>query len=121
MTKYLVRLQCDKIKWFKMKKAERLMVSLHTRLYWNGDKFYTKDKHSSDAIRVTPIDSNQVGMVTPEIINPNDIRAEIMSTEISGQKKKAWLNMDASKLWMYLVAAIIGGTVLYTVLIKGGL
>lgn len=121
MTKYLVRLQTDRIKWFKVKKAERLMLSLHNRLYWNEDRYYTKDKHSSDAIRITPIDSNQVGMVTTSLINPDDIRATIMSKEISGQKKKSWLNMDASKLWQYLVIAVISGTVLYTVLINGGL
>lgn len=121
MAKYVVRLQCDKIRWFKVKKAERLMLSLHNRLYWNADSYYTKDKHSSDAIRVTPIDSNQVGMVTPSLINPDDIRATIMSKEISGTKKKSWLNMDASKLWQYLVIIIIAGTVLYTILMKGGL
>ena len=121
MTKYLVRLQKDRIKWFKVKKAERQLLSLHGRLYLNEDRYYTKDMHSSDAIRVTSIDSNQVGMVTPELINPDDIRAIIMSKEISGQKKKSWLNMDASKLWMYLVGFIIGGTVLYTILINGGL
>lgn len=121
MAKYVVRLQCDKIRWFKVKKAERLMLSLHNRLYWNADKYYTKDKHSSDAIRVTPIDSNQVGMVTPVLIDPDDVRATIMSKEISGTKKKSWLNMDASKLWQYLVIIIIAGTVLYTILMKGGL
>ena len=120
MTKYVVRLQCDMIKWFKVKKAERLMLSLHNRLYWNADRFYTKDKHSSDAIRVTPIDSNQVGMVTPELINPDDIRATIMSNEISGTKKKGWLNLDSSKLWQYLVAIIIAGSLLYAVLMNGG-
>ena len=121
MTKYLVRLQTDRIKWFKVKKAERLLLSLHNRLYWNEDRYYTKDMHSSDAIRITPIDSNQVGMVTPQLINPDDIRATIMSKEISGQKKKSWLNMDASKLWQYLVIIVIAGTVLYTILINGGL
>ena len=120
MTKYVVRLQCDKIKWFKVKKAERLMLSLHNRLYWNADKFYTKDKHSSDAIRVTPIDSNQVGMVTPQLINPDDVRATIMSNEISGTKKKGWLNLDSSKMWQYLVAIIIAGSLLYAVLMNGG-
>ena len=121
MTKYLVRLQKDRIKWFKVKKSERLMISLHNRLYWNEDKYYTKDKHSSDAIRICEIDSNQVGMVTPELINPDDIRAMIMSKEISGQKKKSWLNLDASKLWQYLVIVIIAGSVLYTILMNGGL
>ena len=120
MTKYLVRLQTDRIKWFKVKKAERLLLSLHNRLYWNEDRYYTKDMHSSDAIRITNIDSNQVGMVTPQLINPDDIRATIMSKEISGQKKKSWLNMDASKLWQYLTVAIVAGAILYMVLINGG-
>ena len=121
MTKYLVRLECDKIKWFKIKKANRQLLSLHNRLYLNEDAYYTKDKHTSDAIRVTPIDSNQVGMVTTSLINPDDIRAIIMSKEISGTKKKSWLNMDVSKLWQYLVVAIVAGSILYMVLINGGL
>ena len=121
MTKYIVRLQCDKIRWFKVKKAERLMLSLHERLYWNEDRYYTKDKHSSDAIRVTPIDSNQVGMVTPALINPDDVRATIMSKEIAGTKKKSLIDLDASKLWQYLVIIIVAGTVLYTILMNGGL
>ena len=116
MTKYLVRLECDKIKWFKMKKANRLLLSLHARLYWNEDKYYTKDKHTSDAIRITPIDSNQVAMITPSLINPDDIRATIMSKEISGTKKKSWFNMDAGKMWQYLVIAIVAGSILYYVL-----
>ena len=119
MTKYLVRLQTDRIKWFKVKKAERLLLSLHNRLYWNEDRFYTKDVHSSDAIRITNIDSNQVAMVHPILINPDDIRATIMSKEISGQKKKSWLNMDASKLWQYLVIAIVAGSLLYYILMGG--
>ena len=77
--------------------------------------------HSSDAIRITPIDSNQVAMVHPQLINPDDIRATIMGKEISGQKKKSWLNLDSSKLWQYLVIVIIAGSVLYTVLMNGGL
>lgn len=121
MTKYVVRLECDVIKWFKVKKANRLLLSLHNRLYWNEDRYYTKDKHTSDAIRITPIDSNQVAMVTPVLINPDDVRATIMSKEIAGNKKKSWLNLDASKLWQYLVIIIIAGTVLYTILANGGL
>ena len=121
MTKWLVRIECDRIKFFKVKKATRQLLTLHGRLYRNDDCLYVKDKHCSDAYRIFQIDSNQVGKPRPMLVDPNDTRAMIMSKEISGQKKKAWLNMDASKLWMYLVAAIIGGTVLYTVLINGGL
>ena len=119
MTKYLVRLETDVIRWFKIKKAHRELITLHGRLYRNDDCLYVKDKHSSDAIRLTPIDSNQVGKPRPIYIDPNDTRAIIMSKEISGQKTKAWFNMDASKLWMYLLGFIIGGVVLYTALTGG--
>ena len=121
MTKYLVRLECDRIKWFKVKKANRLLLSLHERLYRNDDYYYLKDRHSSDAIRITPIDSNQVGRVIPVLINPDDTRALIMSKEITGRKKQSWLNLDASSLWKYLLGIVIVGTVLYTVLMNGGL
>lgn len=119
MTKYLVRIETDRIKWIKVKKALRQYVSLDGRLYDNADWTYIKDCHSSDAIRVTPIDSNQVGKIIPKLINPDDIRAGITSKEIAGNKKKSWANFDASKLWKYLVFLIVGGSVLYTVLTGG--
>ena len=119
MTKYIVWLECDRVKWFKMKKSERELVTLTGRLYDNADNLYVKDKHSSDAIMVKPIDSNQVGKPKPVFVDPNRIRAKIMSKEISGMKRKAWLNMDASKIGMYLIAAIIIGVVAYTILTGG--
>lgn len=119
MTKYIVRLECDRVKWFKIKKSEREMVTLTGRLYDNADHLYTKDKHSSDAIMVKPIDSNQVGKPRAVFVDPNRIRAKIMSKEISGMKRKAWLNMDASKITTYLLAAIIIGVVAYTILTGG--
>ena len=119
MTKYLVRIETDCITWFKVKKPTREMLGLHDRLYDNADKLYVKDKHSSDAVMIKPIDSNQVGKPVPVYVNPNDIRAKIMSKEISGGKKKSWLNFDASKLPMYLIGAIIVGVVAYTILTGG--
>ncbi len=119
MTKYVVRLEADRIKWFRIKKAEREMLTLSGRLYDNEDRLYVKDKHSSDAIMVKAIDSNQVGKPVPVYVDPNRLRAKIMSKEISGQKKKAWLNMDASKIGAYLIAAIIIGVVAYTILTGG--
>ena len=119
MTKWFVRLECDKIKFFKIKKANRQLVSLHGRLYRNDDQFYVKDKHCSDAYRIFQIDSNQVAKPKPVLIDPNDTRALIMSKEISGQKKKAWLNMDVSKLWQVFLMIIIGGSILYGLLVGG--
>ena len=120
MTKYIVRLECDRIRWFRIKKAERELITLHGRLYDNEDCLYVKDKHTSDAVMIKPIDSNQVGKPKSVYVDPNKVRAKIMSKEISGNKKKAWLNLDASKLWMVFVAVIIGGSVLITIL-NGGL
>lgn len=120
MTKYLVRIECDRIRWIRIKKAARIFVSIDGRLYRNDDALYLKDAHSSDAIRVTPIDSNQVGRVRPMIVNPDDTRAYIMSKEIAGTKKKSWANLDASKIWMYLVGAIVVGVVAWTILTNGG-
>ena len=119
MTKYIVRVECDRIKWFKIKKAQRELITLHGRLYDNEDRLYVKDKHCSDAIMIKPIDSNQVGKPRAVFVDPNRIRAKIMSKEISGMKRKAWLNMDASKITTYLLAAIIIGVVAYTILTGG--
>ena len=122
MTKYVVRLEADRIKWFKIKKAERELLTLSGRLYDNEDRLYVKDKHTSDAIMVKPIDANQVGKPADHtcFVDANRLRAKIMSREISGQKKKAWLNMDASKIGAFLIAAIVVGVVAYTIL-SGGL
>jgi hypothetical protein len=119
MTKYIVRLEADRIKCFKIKKATRQLVTLHGRLYRNDDCLYVKDKHTSDAYRITPIDSNQVGKPKTILVNPDDTRAIIMSKEISGQKKKAWFNMDASKLWQVFLMVIVGGSILYGLIVSG--
>ena len=119
MTKWLVRIECDRIKFFKVKKANRQLITLHGRLYRNDDLLYVKDKHCSNAYRIFQIDSNQVGKPRPVLVDPNDTRAMIMSKEISGQKKKAWLNMDAGKLWQIFLMVIIGGSILYGCLVGG--
>ena len=119
MTKWLVRIECDRIKFFKVKKATRQLLTLHGRLYRNDDCLYVKDKHCSDAYRIFQIDSNQVGKPRPMLVDPNDTRAMIMSKEISGQKKKAWLNMDASKIWQLFLIIIISGSILYGWLMGG--
>lgn len=119
MTKYILMMETDCITWFKIKKGNRQLVSLWGRLYRNDDALYVKDKHCSDAIRVTPIDSNQVGKARPVYVSPDDTRAIIMSKEIAGTKKKSWLNFDASKIPMYLIGAIIVGSVAYTILTGG--
>lgn len=120
MAKYIVRLEQDRITWKKIRKSVRQYIGWDGRFYDNADWTYIKDCHSSDAIRVTPIDSNQVGMVRPKMINPDDIRAGITSKEIAGEKKRSWANFDASKIPMILIGIIVGGAVVMTIL-QGGI
>lgn len=121
MPKYIVRVECNRIRWVKVKKAERDMIGLGNRLYSNEDRLYLPDLHSSDAIRITPMDSNNAAgyRAVGKMVNPDDMRARIMSAEIGGTKKKSLLNFDASKMWQYLTAAIVVGAILYGLLASG--
>lgn len=121
MPKYIVRVECNRIRWIKVKKSERDMIGLGNRLYSNEDGLYVPDLHSSDAIRITPMDSVNAGgaIAASKVVNPDDMRAKIMSAEIGGTKKKSLLNFDASKLWQYLTAVIVVGAILYGLLASG--
>lgn len=121
MPKYIVRVECNRIRWIKVKKSERDMIGLGNRLYSNEDRLYLPDLHSSDAIRITAMDSNNAAgyRAAGKMVNPDDMRARIMSAEIGGTKKKSLLNFDASKMWQYLTAAIVAGAILYGLLASG--
>lgn len=121
MPKYIVRVECNRIRWIKVKKSERDMIGLGNRLYSNEDRLYVPDLHSSDAIRITPMDSVNAGgaIAASKVVNPDDMRAKIMSAEIGGTKKKSLLNFDASKLWQYLTAVIVVGAIVYGLLASG--
>lgn len=121
MPKYIVRVECNRIRWIKVKKSERDMIGLGNRLYSNEDRLYVPDLHSSDAIRVTPMDSVNAGgaIAASKVVNPDDMRAKIMSAEIGGTKKKSLLNFDSSKLWQYLTAVIVVGAIVYGLLASG--
>ena len=121
MPKYIVRVECNRIRWIKVKKSERDMIGLGNRLYSNEDRLYVPDLHSSDAIRITPMDSVNAGgaIAASKVVNPDDMRAKIMSAEIGGTKKKSLLNFDSSKLWQYLTAVIVVGAIVYGLLASG--
>ena len=121
MPKYIVRVECNRIRWIKVKKSERDMIGLGNRLYSNEDRLYVPDLHSSDAIRITPMDSVNAGgaIAASKVVNPDDMRAKIMSAEIGGTKKKSLLNFDSSKLWQYLTSVIVVGAIVYGLLASG--
>ena len=59
MTKHLIRVECDTIRVFKVKKGPRQMVSVGSRLYRMDDDLMVKDTKTSDCAAIYDVDSTQ--------------------------------------------------------------
>lgn len=105
--KYLVRIECDRISFIKIKKSAKALVTVNGRLYRNDDALYVKDHFSSDAMRFQNIDSSQILSNRPVFIDPDMTRAYADSAKLSGNKRRVWLNLDSSSLWKYLTAIAV--------------
>lgn len=119
--KYLTLVECDQITFFRIKKKAKSLVTVKSRLYPLFDDLYIKEHDGRDAYRINRIDSTQPVHVKPTYVDPDYVRVLIKSMKIAGQKKKMWLNMDASQLWKYLTGVIIIGALIYGFLVGGGL
>lgn len=119
MTKYLVLLDVDVIRFLKVKKRARALVSRDYGLYRNDSKFYIKDFQSSDAMRFNRVSSTQPILPRAKFIDPDDTRVYIQSAKLGSGKKKRWLNMDSNNLWKYLTAIALVGSLIYGFLVYG--
>lgn len=117
--KHLVRIECDRIKVYRLKKGPRQMVSVTSRLYRMDDKLMIKDLRTSDAMAFYDIDETQPWMVRPTLVDPDETRALIDSAKLSGSKKSIWANLGGGHIMEYLTAAIIIGALLYGILSMG--
>lgn len=117
--KYLVRIEADRVKAFKLKKGPRQMVSLASRLYRVDDRLMIKDEKSDDCIVVYDIDDTQPYMVDPEVVDPDITRAYIDSAKLSGNKRTIWTNLNPSKAWEWLTVIAVVGALLYGFLVVG--
>lgn len=117
--KYIAIMEINRIRFLKMKKGARPLVTVNGRLYPNDDVYYIKDHLSATAIRFQRIDSTQIGAGSSIFIDPDLMRAKIDSMKLANSKKKMWLNMDSSKLWKYLTAIAIVGSLIYGFLVMG--
>lgn len=117
--KYLVLIESNRIRFLKMKNAAKPMVNVGGRVYANDDELYVSDHHSPIALRLQRIDSSQILFVRPVFIDPDEIRARIDSMKLAGTKKKLLFNMDSSKLWKWLAAIAIVGSLIYGFLVMG--
>lgn len=119
MPKYIVRMECNRILFIKVKKGAKALVTVDGRLYRNDDRFYLKDHLSSDAITIRNIDSTQIVFNKPIFTDPDMTRAITDSAKLSGSKKKIWLNFDSPKLWKYMGFGALIFAVAYGYLVVG--
>ena len=117
--KYLVIIESNRIKFLKMKKNARALVTVNGRIYPNDDGYYLKDHFSSEAMRFQRIDSTQIITNHIEFIDPDMTRVKIKSMQLAGSKKKLWFNMDSSQLWKWLTAIAVVGSLIYGFLVMG--
>lgn len=118
-TKILAIVEVNRIRFLKLKKSERPLISIFGRMYPNDDELYIRDQISSEAYRFQRIDSSQIIHRRPIFIDPNMTRQKAKSMNQAGTKKKLWLNLDSSKLWQYLAAIAIVGSLIYGFLVMG--
>lgn len=118
--KILCRVECDRIRVYKLKRGPRQMVSLASRLYRIDDRYMVKDIRTDQCMIIYDIDSTQPYMVEPEPVDPDYTRALIDSAKMSGNKKSIWMNLSGSKLMEYMTVFIVAGALLYGFLLKGG-
>ena len=111
--KILAVVETNRIRFLKMKKNAKPLVTVNGRIYPNDDELYIKDHKSSVAMRFQRIDSSQIIYNRPLYIDPDLTRAKIDSMKLAGSKKKLWLNMDSSKLWKWLTAIAVVGSLIY--------
>lgn len=117
--KFLAVMEVNRIRFLKLKKADRPLVTINGRMYPNDDELYLKDQISGDAYRFQPIDSSQILHRRPIFIDPNMTRAKAKSMDQGNSKKHLWLNMDSSSLWKYLTAIAVVGSLIYGFMVYG--
>lgn len=109
----------DVIRFCKVKKRARSLVSRDYGLYRNDPKFYVKDARSSDAMRFNRVSSTQPILTKAKFIDPDDTRCYIQSAKLGSGKRARWLNMDANNLWKYLTVVAVVGSLIYGFAIYG--
>lgn len=117
--KYVVRIEKDRIKLFRIKKGPRQMVSIASRLYVTTDDLAVKDLHTDDAMYFYPIDATQPLLHKAQLVDPDRTRALIRSAQLGGNKKKMWANIDPGLLGKYLVPIVVIVALIYGFFLSG--
>lgn len=115
--KVIAIVEVNRIRFLKMKKNAKPLVTINGRMYPNDDELYLKDQISGVAYRFQRIDSSQILHRRRIFIDPNMTRAKAKSMNQAGSKKKLWENFDGNKMWKYLTAIAVIGSLLYGFLV----
>ena len=121
MTRYFARIEVDRVLFLKVKRRAKNLLTVGGRLYPNDDYLYIKDYYSADAVRFNRIESSQPITCRGDYVDPDTTRIKILYGKLTGNKKRLWLNMDASNIWKYLVAIIVAGSIVYGLIVGGGI
>ena len=111
--KYLAIVEVNRIRFLKLKKNARPLVTVNGRIYPNDDVYYVRDHLSSDAVRFQRIDSSQIIHCRYVFIDPDMTRAKIDSMKLANT------NLDSGQLWKWLTAIAIVGSLIYGFLVMG--
>lgn len=117
--KNFIRVECDTIRVFKLKKGPRQMISTASRLYRIDDYLMSKDTKTDDCFIVYDIDDTQPYMIRPRVVDPDFTRALIDSAKLSGNKKSIWANLNTSKLWEVFALVAVVGSIAYGFMVGG--
>lgn len=121
MTKYLCRIEVDRIKMYRLKRGPRQMVSVSSRLYRTDDDYMMKDDRTDTAMAVYRIDSTQPRLPEAVMVDPDMTKVYIDSAKMAGTKKSIWATLDTSKITELLMAVMVVGIVAYSLLTRGGM
>lgn len=118
--KFLARIEADNIKVNRLKKGNRSMVSVYSKLYRVDNHLMVKDSRSDQCIVIYPADDTQPLLPEPILVDPDMTCALIDSAKNNGSKKSVWANLTGSNLMSYLTVVIVVGALLYGFLVGGG-
>lgn len=97
------------------------MVTIRGRLYRVDDRISCKDRGSDKALIIYPMDSSQPRTCRGDWIDPDFTRALIMQAKIAHTKKEIWSKVGTLSIEKILTVMVVGGGVLYWILMQLGL
>ena|GEM_PF-2131712 len=118
--KFLIRVEPDIVRTSRLKRGNKSMVSVYSKLYPVFNHIMVQDDRSDDCYAIYPSDDTQPMCPEPILVDPDYTCALIDSAKNSGGKKSIWVNLTGGKLMEYLTVFIVVGALLWGFLANGG-